>query len=400
LALEAIKELRVNTLVVVPTTLASLVAAQPAAAPAAAPAPAAAIRQTPFQLGNNSNSILPSLRFVLVGGQALLPSLHLAASALMPRACFVQSYACSEACSSITFLSLPPPPPSSLPLSYPPSGCVGQAAHPVEVAILEAFAEDKEEKLPNALPLPTKLPSLHPPPRRPRSRSLLTGPGRVGEIVTRGPHLMTGYWQRPEATAAVLIYPSPPLPTSLPPPASDAARVRDEEGLEGGKEGGPDNQGQMPLERGGRGIGRDGGGPWLRTGDLGMMDKEGNLHLVGRLADVIRSGGEKIMAAEVERVLLEHPSVAGVAVVGLPDRIYGERVVAVVVSRSREGGREEELQAHCRKFLAGYKVPKEVVFRDVLPVTGSGKVRKAVLAKELSVKAQEEERKENRRSFL
>eukprot|EP00624_Nannochloropsis_granulata_P001676 evm.model.NODE_18146_length_9227_cov_20.338572.2 len=131
-----------------------------------------------------------------------------------------------------------------------------------------------------------------------------------------------------------------------------------------------------------------------------MLDKEGNLHLVGRLADVIRSGGEKVMAAEVERVLLEHPLVEGVAVIGLPDPRFGERVVAVVVPRSREGGREEELQAHCRRFLAGYKVPKEVVFRDALPVTGSGKVRKAVLAQELSVKAQEEERKGNRRSFL
>jgi acyl-CoA synthetase (AMP-forming)/AMP-acid ligase II len=152
-----------------------------------------------------------------------------------------------------------------------------------------------------------------------------------------------------------------------------------------------------------------------------MLDKEGNLHLVGRLADVIRSGGEKIMAVEVERVLLDHPLVEGVAVIGVPDKKFGERAVAVVVlgrkegeapggreggggGGGRDGGREgglgEELQAHCRRFLAGYKVPKEVVFREVLPLTGSGKVRKAVLVKELSVKAQEEEEMEKCRSFL
>jgi len=193
---------------------------------------------------------------------------------------------------------------------------------------------------------------------------------------------MTGYWRRPEATAAVLVYPTLPLPPSLPP-----GELREGGGGEGGSEGG-----------------REGGKPWLCTGDLGMLDKKGNLHLVGRLADVIRSGGEKIMAAEVERVLLDHPLVEGVAIVGVPDKKFGERAVAVVVLRKggeggREGGLGEELQAHCRRVLAGYKVPKEVVFREALPLTGSGKVRKAVLAKELSIKAQEGEGLK-RRSFL
>jgi acyl-CoA synthetase (AMP-forming)/AMP-acid ligase II len=154
-------------------------------------------------------------------------------------------------------------------------------------------------------------------------------PGETGEIVARTEHVMTGYWKRPEETARAL---------------------------------------------------RDG---WLRTGDLGRLDDEGYLWIVGRAKDIIISGGENIDPAEIETCLREHPAVAEVAVIGTPDPEWGEQVVAVVVPKPGTIPTATELIEHVRPRLAGYKRPRRVEFVEALPRTAStGKVQKAVLRKQ------------------
>jgi long-chain acyl-CoA synthetase len=136
---------------------------------------------------------------------------------------------------------------------------------------------------------------------------------------------MAGYWRKPEATAAVL------------------------------KNG------------------------WYHTGDMGSMDAEGYLTLVDRKKDMIISGGENVYSMEVESVLSLHPAVAEVAVIGIPDEKWGEAVTAIVVPRAAPPS-AEALISYCRGKIAGYKVPKSVVFRsEPLPKTGPGKIAKRVL---------------------
>jgi long-chain acyl-CoA synthetase len=148
--------------------------------------------------------------------------------------------------------------------------------------------------------------------------------GEVGEVAVRGPNVMLGYWQRPEETAAVLA---------------------------------------------------DG---WYHTGDLGRLDDAGYLYLVDRAKDMIVSGGENVYSIEVEDVLHRHPAVREVAVFGIPDPRWGEAVHAVVVARSPVT--EAELIAHCREWIAGYKVPKAIELRDEpLPKSGAGKLLKREL---------------------
>jgi fatty-acyl-CoA synthase len=149
-------------------------------------------------------------------------------------------------------------------------------------------------------------------------------PGVRGEVVVRGPIVMLGYWRRPEETAASRI---------------------------------------------------DG---WHRTGDLGVMDADGFVTLVGRSREMYISGGENVYPAEVERVLEQHPQVAEVAVVGVPDARWGEAGRAYVVPA---GGELDPtgLLRFAREHLAAFKVPREVVSVAQLPRTASGKVRKHVL---------------------
>lgn len=152
-----------------------------------------------------------------------------------------------------------------------------------------------------------------------------TSPGEVGEVEVRGPNVTIGYWQQPEATASVL---------------------------------------------------REG---WYATGDLGRMDGESYLYLVDRAKDMIVTGGENVYSTEVEEVLFRHPRVAEAAVFGVPDDTWGEAVMAVVVPRA-EPVTVEELLEHCRRELAGYKVPKRIELRaEPLPVSGAGKVLKRAL---------------------
>ncbi|QXH64028.1 long-chain-fatty-acid--CoA ligase [Pseudomonas azerbaijanorientalis] len=151
--------------------------------------------------------------------------------------------------------------------------------------------------------------------------------GTVGEIIVRGPNIMQGYWNKPEETAKAL---------------------------------------------------RDG---WLFTGDGAYMDEQGYLFIVDRLKDMIVSGGENVYSAEVENILARHPAVALCAVIGVPHEQWGEAVHAVVVRKPGAQVDAEQLRRYCREFIAPYKCPKTVEFRDELPLSAAGKVLKRELRK-------------------
>lgn len=149
--------------------------------------------------------------------------------------------------------------------------------------------------------------------------------GAVGEIVVRGGHVMLGYWNLPDETAAAL--------------------------------------------RGG----------WMHTGDGGYMDDAGYVFVVDRMKDMIVTGGENVYSAEVENALASHPAVAACAVIGVPDEEWGERVHAVVVRRPGHEVDEAELREHVKTRIAGYKAPRSAEFVDALPVSGAGKILKREL---------------------
>jgi acyl-CoA synthetase (AMP-forming)/AMP-acid ligase II len=117
-------------------------------------------------------------------------------------------------------------------------------------------------------------------------------------------------------------------------------------------------------------------GGWLHTGDMGRL-VGGLLYVVDRKKDIIITGGENVSSLEVEAVVLEHPNVARVAVVGVPDPKWGENVCAVVVATPGLEIDTAEIVAFVRQTLAGFKVPRHIVVIEELPVTGSGKVVKA-----------------------
>jgi malonyl-CoA/methylmalonyl-CoA synthetase len=152
----------------------------------------------------------------------------------------------------------------------------------------------------------------------------------IGELEIRGPNVFNGYWKQPQKTAESFT--------------------------------------------------ADG---WFRTGDLGFLEPDGYLTLCGRSKDLIISGGLNIYPPEVERVLVEHPSVAACAVIGCPDREWGERVTGVVVLQQGASISGADLIAFCRERLAPYKSPKSIVFKDQLPRNAMGKIQKAELRKEV-----------------
>jgi fatty-acyl-CoA synthase len=156
----------------------------------------------------------------------------------------------------------------------------------------------------------------------------LCGPDEPGELVIRGPHVTPGYWNNPEATTDAI---------------------------------------------------RDG---WLHTGDLATRDDEGYYTIVGRLKDMIISGGENVYPAEVESVMYRHPAIKEAALIGIPDEKWGEVGRAVVVTEPGQTLAAEELIDFLREYLARYKVPKSVVFVDELPKTGAGKIDKKVLVEQ------------------
>lgn len=157
------------------------------------------------------------------------------------------------------------------------------------------------------------------------------GPGEVGELVVRGRHVMRGYWEDPEATAV---------------------RYR---------------PGPVPGER------------LCYTGDLFRMDEDGCLYFVGRADDIIKSRGEKVAPKEVENVLHALAGVAEAAVLGVPDPVLGQAIKAVIV-RANPALTVAAVMTHCKAHLEDFMVPTRVEFRDVLPKSPSGKLRRAELA--------------------
>jgi long-chain acyl-CoA synthetase len=153
-------------------------------------------------------------------------------------------------------------------------------------------------------------------------------PGEVGEIIVRSKRIMKEYWRRPEETREILA---------------------------------------------------DG---WLHTGDIGYYDENGYIYIVDRKKDMIISGGENVYPREVEEVLYRHPAVEEVAVIGVPDPHWVEKVHAVVVLRKEGHSTEEEIIGFCKDHLAGYKTPKSVEFVEALPKNPQGKILKRVLREE------------------
>jgi fatty-acyl-CoA synthase len=125
---------------------------------------------------------------------------------------------------------------------------------------------------------------------------------------------------------------------------------------------------------------------WLHSGDLATMNKQGYLNIVGRLKDMVIRGGENLFPVEVEEVLIRHPKVAQVQVLGVPDAYFGEELLAVVIPTAGEQLAEEELRTYCQGQMSHQKIPRYFQFVESYPLTASGKVQKFVL-REQAIKA-------------
>jgi acyl-CoA synthetase (AMP-forming)/AMP-acid ligase II len=230
---------------------------------------------------------LSSLRSVVYGASPMTPGLLDRAIKALPSASFTQAYGMTELAPVATLLA-----------PHDHQGArlrsAGQAAMHAEVRVVDAA--DVE-----------------------------VAPGMLGEIVVRGGHVMLGYWNRPDETAAAL--------------------------------------------RGG----------WMHTGDAGYLDDDGYLYVVDRIKDVIKSGGENVYSVEVENAVASHPAVAGCAVIGIADALWGERVHAVVVRKAGAHVSADELREHVKGLIAGYKAPRTCQFVDALPVSSAGKILKRQL---------------------
>lgn len=245
-----------------------------------------------------SSEVFLDVELILLGGQSASPAIVTRIFSTFPRARFVQTYACTEAASSMTFHPIKESPIS--PISGAPSGdCVGYPPPHVGLALYEKDASGRW--------------------------SIISVPYKIGVFGTKGPHVMNGYWSR-------------------------------------------DGSHQDVQE------------PFL-TNDLGFVDKEGLFYFSGRAKDVIRTGGETVIASEVERVLLLHPNIDECAVFALPDDRFGEAVCVAIVWKSlQHTSTIGDLRSFCLQHgLAGYKKPSRVFSLKNLPRNSSGKVLKFVL---------------------
>jgi fatty-acyl-CoA synthase len=270
----------------VPELLATIERAKPTniwLAPAMVNAILSALRQFP-ELGALDTS---SIRFITGGGEKMPVTLIERLLAAFPSARFADAYGLTETVSGDTF--------NDQAHTLSKIGSVGKPVLNLELKI------DGPDDAPG-------------------------GPGQAGEILLRGPKVVSGYWNNPEATAAAFT--------------------------------------------------ADG---WFRTGDIGHLDTGGYLFIDDRKKDMIVSGGENVATSEVERVLYENDAVLEAAVVGMPDARWGEVPRAFIVVRPGSEIAAEALIAHCRARLAGFKTPREIVFLDALPRNPAGKVLKREL---------------------
>lgn len=125
---------------------------------------------------------------------------------------------------------------------------------------------------------------------------------------------------------------------------------------------------------------------WYYTEDLARVDEQGLIYIVGRKRDMIITGGENVFPAEVENILHKHPAVAQAAVLGLTDDTWGEAVTAIIVLKEGADVSESDIRSFCRKEIAGYKIPKRVIFTDELPTSATGKLMKGKLREKISRK--------------
>ena len=256
------------------------------------------------------STVFPDVRLILVGGQSIVGNVYINSRRVFPNARIVQTYACTEAGSSITFEDLgfatkdssSGTPPSANVVSGP--SCVGYPPSHIQVEIFDQ-----------------------------KSRHVALQNGEMGIIGTRGPHTMSGYWNRGGNR--------------------DAFLSEDD---------------------------------WMLTNDLGMIDPQsGKLYFCGRANDIIRTGGESVLANDVEAILMRHDDIVDCAVFALPDEQFGECVCAALVLK--HGTRSEiedasdllkRIRHHCaRHHLAGFKHPRKLfLFTPALPRNTSGKILK------------------------
>lgn len=229
---------------------------------------------------------LHSLRYLTQAGGPMSPADIQRVRGLLPQADFFAMYGQTEATARLTYL-----PPQRV-LDKP--GSAGVAIADTEIRIVDDEAN----------PLPA---------------------GRAGHVCARGPGVMLGYWNDPEATRRVL---------------------------------------------------RDG---WLWTGDVGYLDADGFLYLQGRSSDFIKTGAHRISPREIEEVLLSLGEVSEAVAAGVPDPLLGEVIKVWLVMRPGASLSARQVLAHCRHRLPLYKVPRQVVFIDAIPKTASGKVRRNVV---------------------
>jgi long-chain acyl-CoA synthetase len=234
-----------------------------------------------------------SLRKVNFGGSSIAPAVIRRARALFPTCQFIQGYGQTETAPNISMLL-----DQYVTDEGPYAGKIasaGQAVYTMEIRIVDS----SDEEVPS---------------------------GSVGEITTRGPHVMKGYWNKPEETAQAL--------------------------------------------RGG----------WMHTGDIGYLDEDGFLYIVDRLKDMIVSGGENVYSTEVEHAIYQHSDVATCAVIGIPDEKWGEAIHAIVVPKPGQHLTDQQIMDYCRKHIASYKCPRSVEIRlEPLPMNGAGKILKKIL---------------------
>jgi fatty-acyl-CoA synthase len=204
---------------------------------------------------------------------------------------FVQMYGLTETTGTVVAL----PPEDHDPNGSPRMRAAGKALPGCEIAILDAEGK----------PVPT---------------------GEIGEIAIRGPSVMKGYWNLPDATA-----------------------------------------GAMP------------GDGWFKSGDAGYLDADGYLYVHDRMKDMIITGAENVYPAEVENAIYGHPAVAEVAVIGIPSDKWGEEVKAIVAPKPGQQVTEDEIIAWARERIAAFKAPKSVEFIEALPRNASGKILRRTL---------------------
>jgi acyl-CoA synthetase (AMP-forming)/AMP-acid ligase II len=229
---------------------------------------------------------LSSLRNIIYGGAPASPELVRKLREVFPSVRLGNGYGLSESSSLATFL------PDEYAMEKPDS--VGLPVPTVELRIVDDAGQNLV-------------------------------PGKIGEILLKGPNIVDGYWDNPRAT---------------------------------------------------RDAFRDG---WCHTGDLGRIDEEGFLYIVDRKKDMIIRGGENIYCVEIENVLESHTDVFEAAAVGKADKVFGEQVMAYIVSRPGSNLTADEILDFCDEHLADFKVPKYVEFVDELPRNPAGKIDKRVL---------------------